>query len=116
MKYWLQRQMGNFLFWWNQKIKILPLNCYFNPDTIAAILVFNEVVELLNILIKYDRQLGGECVPCDTQWHWTCDEVEKCGIDLYYYDGEKRDEHDCTITTNNTNNVSYYLNIGSLRG
>ena len=71
---------GTSRFDYIAKMNILPLTCHYNPQTIATILAFHEVVDLDGIEVKFDSEKdnafyvihtnSGRVMKFKKMWYW----------------------------------------------
>ena len=76
--------------------RMLPLQLYYNPATIATIFAFHEIADLPGVSIKFDsdRENAFFIIFRDSG---RVVKFKKCGLGLYYYDDDNKVEHEYNI-------------------
>ena len=74
-------------------LKLLPIPCYYNPDTLATILAFHEVVALDDVEVKYDSEQENAFFVLSKSSERVM-KFKQCGVGLYYYDESRPEEHE----------------------
>ena len=103
---------GSTIFDQVGELNLLPLQCYYNENTLATILAFHEVVALDDVEIKYDSTQENAFF----LFFKSVDRIMKfkqCAVGLYYYDESKPEEHEYK-RINFTNSQLNYTFLSSI--
>ena len=85
------------------KCKMLPVKMYYNPDTVATIFAFHELAALPGVSIRYDSEKENSFFLIFRSSGRVV-KFKKCGQGLYFYDADKKDDHEYNI---NDPKISY---------